>query len=160
MLRRTLVVLTTLAVLSVTTSASAAPTPIRGRSVRTQAALDAQVAEDATSAGSGPVQILTQLCGRPWKLRGCEAMPAKLQAALDDAIGGRITWVERRQMRGPEFLVFAPVRIARDAARTEVAWWDPGRSGCRGGSTLEFARDRGAWVASRGLGWAVCSASG
>jgi hypothetical protein len=131
-----------------------AAAPVHGRSARAQAALDATLWHS-----SKPVQVLTKLCVRPSKLRGCVPISDRMRAALDDALRAPITWVERRRVRGPEFLVFAPVVFEGHDAKAEVAHWDRGANGCFGGYETTFHRQQGAWIAYQWLGWAGCTAS-
>lgn len=149
---RRLASLVCVAVMLATVPASAATAP-RGRSVRTQAALDATLMDRAA-----PVQVLTRLCANPSGIKECEPLSARMRAALDDAIAAPITWVDHRRVHGPRFLVFAPVVIVHDQAQAELAWRDPGRWGCYGGVASQFRRDHGVWVAYSGFGWAGCSA--
>lgn len=130
-----------------------AATALRGRSVRTQAGLDAQQWHSTKG-----VQVLTSLCMRPSKLRGCVPMNDRMRAALEGALEAPITWVDHRRVRGPDFLVFAPVVFDRGDATAEVAYWEPGASGCVGGYTTKYRRQQGAWTWYTQLGWAACPA--
>jgi hypothetical protein len=131
-----------------------AATALHGRSPAAQAALDATLWRS-----SRPVQVLTSLCTRPSKLRGCAPISGRMRTALEEALNAPITWVDQRRVRGPEFLVFAPVAYAGSDAKAEVAYWDPGANGCFGGYETRFRRGQGAWSAYLWLGWAGCSAN-
>ena len=130
-----------------------AASALRGRSVRTQAALDAQQWHSSKA-----VQVLTSLCSRPSKLRGCVPMADRMRAALEDALAAPITWVDHRRVRGPDFLVFAPVVFDGADATAEVAYGEPGASGCVGGYATKYRRQRGVWTWYTQLGWAACPA--
>jgi hypothetical protein len=131
-----------------------AATALRGRSARTQAALDASLWDS-----SKPVQVLTSLCTRPSKLRGCTPISGRMRAALEDALRAPITWVDARRVHGPEFLVFAPIVFDGGDAVSQVAFWDPGSNGCFGGYETKYRRIQGEWSGYLWLGWAGCSAS-
>ena len=141
------------AVVLLSGTAHAATGP-HGRSARTQAALDATLWHSAK-----PVQVLSSLCTRPSKLRGCTPISERMRAALDDALRAPITWVDARHVRGPEFLVFAPVLFEGGVSTAQLAFWDPGANGCYGGYETKFSRQQGAWNAYQSLGWAGCTAS-
>jgi hypothetical protein len=134
-------------------AAAHAATGLHGRSLRTQAALDAQQWDPAAR-----VQVLTSLCTRPSKLHGCVPMTDRMRGALQDALVSPITWVDRRMVRGPDFLVFAPVVFDGAEAKAEVAYWEPGASGCVGGFVTKYQRQHGVWTWHTQLGWAACSA--
>jgi len=131
-----------------------AASALRGRGLRTQAALDAQQWNSSARA-----QVLTSLCARPSKLRGCEPMPDRMRAALEGALESPITWVEQRRVHGADFLVFAPVVFDGAEAKAEVAFWERGTYGCRGGYLTNFVRQLGAWTWYTQLGWVACPAT-
>jgi len=122
-----------------------------GRSVRTQAALDATLWSNRR-----PVQVLTSVCTRPSRQRGCSPMSPRLRSELEAALKAPITWVSERRRRGPTFLVFAPVVFEGGEATAELAWWDPAPSGCTGGYRTSFRRQQGVWTWFQQLGWAGC----
>jgi hypothetical protein len=124
-----------------------------GRSVRTQAALDATLWSNRK-----PVQVLTSVCTRPERQRGCSPMSPRLRAELEAALRAPITWVSERRRRGPMFVVFAPVVFTSHEALAEVAYWEPRGSCVRGGYRTTFDRVQGEWRAGIQLGWAVCDA--
>ena len=117
--------------------------------------MDAVTAE----SGSGPVQILNQLCETPSRVRGCAPISATLRRALEQAIDRPITWVGHRHVDGPQFWVFAPIAYDSVGATSEYAWWDPGALGCRGGIRYDWKRISGAWATVSGIGWAACTAT-
>jgi hypothetical protein len=124
-----------------------------GRSVRTQAALDATL-----WSRHKRVQVLTSVCTRPARQRGCSPMSTRLRAELEAALVAPITWVDERRRSGPTFLVFAPVVFTAREALAEVAFWEPRGSCERGGYRTTFDKVQGAWRAGLQLGWAVCAA--
>ena len=124
-----------------------------GRSVRTQAALDATL-----WSRHRPVQVLTSVCTRPARQRGCSPMSTRLRAELKAALVAPITWVDERRRSGPTFLVFAPVVFTGREALAEVAFWEPRGSCSRGGYRTTFNKVRGSWRPGLQLGWAVCAA--
>jgi hypothetical protein len=109
--------------------------------------------------GTGPVQVLSELCENPPRLRRCSPISSVLQRALEQVIARRITWVTHRRVNGSQFWVFAPVAFHRDRASSEYAWWDPGDLGCYGGTALSWDRYRGAWSAVAGASWIGCAAT-
>jgi hypothetical protein len=133
--------------------AAHAATGPHGRGARAQAALDATL-----WSSRKPVQVLTSVCTRPSRQRGCSPMSAGLRAALEAALRAPITWVRERDRNGPMFLVFAPVRFDERGATAELAWWEPA-GGCNGGYRTSFRRERGVWTWYQQLGWAACSAA-
>jgi hypothetical protein len=134
-------------------AAAHAASGLHGRSARTQAAFDAAL-WDAPSH----VQVLTSFCSRPSKLRGCTPMSARMRAALEDALGVSITWVDERRVHGPDFVVYAPVVFDGATAAAQMAYREPGAHGCTGGATTTYERQQGVWHWSTMLGWAACSA--
>jgi hypothetical protein len=143
-----------LAVALVAGPASAAD--IHGRGPGAQAAMDAML---ILGGGSHRVQVLTQLCADPVRIRRCVPFPGSLQRAIERAVDRPITWVDARRAGGPAFWVFAPVAFDGGSATTSLAWWDPGALACRGGSTLRFAHSHGAWQPVEGTGWVGCPAT-
>ena len=143
-----------LAVALVTGPASAAD--IHGRGPGAQAEMDAML---ILGDGSHRVQVLTQLCADPVRVRRCVPFPRSLQRAIEGAVDRPITWVDARRVRGPAFWVFAPVAFDSGFASASLAWRDPGAFACRGGSTLRFARDHGAWRPVEGSGSEGCPAA-
>jgi hypothetical protein len=133
--------------------ASAADVPA-GRGPRAQARMDAATVE----SGNRRVQILSEVCRTPSRLRRCEPMSSALRRALERAIDRPITWVDERVVNGPEFWVFAPVEFDHGTATSEYAWWDRGTDGCRGGITYDWERSSGTWSTTTGIGWGACSA--
>ena len=129
---------------------------IHGRGPGAQAEMDAML---ILGGGSHRVQVLTQLCADPVRIRRCVPFPRSLQRAIEGVVDRPITWVDARRVRGPAFWVFAPVVFDGDAATASLAWWDPGALACRGGSTLRFARDHGTWRPVAGTGWEGCPAA-
>lgn len=125
-----------------------------GRSFRTQAALDATLWSRHTR-----VQVLTSVCTRPARQRGCSPMSTRLREALEEALSAPITWVDERRRNGPTFLVFAPVRFEAGEAIAELAYHEPRGSCVRGGYRTWFSRDRGVWRPTLQLGWASCAAT-
>ena len=148
-------VLAAVAFMVMTAVPSGATTGIHGRSVRTHAQIDVVLVHHVVT-DEQRVQILTSVCDRPSRLRGCTSMPTRLRAALDRALGPRVEWVDARLVPGPEFLVLAPVRMGRDRAVARIAWWERGRFGCFGGARIRFERLRGSWREVRGEAWAGC----
>jgi hypothetical protein len=142
-----------LAVALVAAPASAAD--IHGRGPGAQAAIDAML---ILGGGSQRVQVLTQLCADPVRIRRCVPFPRSLQRAIESAVDRPITWVDARRVRGPAFWVFAPVAFDGSSATASLAWWDRGAFtfGCRGGADLTFGRIRGAWSAVEGTAWTGC----
>jgi hypothetical protein len=124
-----------------------------GRSARTQAALDATLWSHHQR-----VEVLTSVCTRPARLRGCSPMSTRLRAELEAAVLAPITWVEERRRSGPTFLVFAPVVFEANEATAELAWRDPSPSGCAGGYRTSFRKQHGVWTWYQQLGWAGCPA--
>jgi hypothetical protein len=122
-----------------------------GRSVRTQAALDATL----WSHHKG-VEVLTSVCTRPARQRGCSPMSPRLRAELEAALRAPITWVNERRGARSTFLVFAPVVFDAREATAELAWWGPAPGGCAGGYRTSFRRQQGAWTWYQQLGWAGC----
>ena len=143
-----------LAVALVAGPASAAD--IHGRGPGAQAAIDAML---ILGGGSLRVQVLTQLCADPVRIRRCVPFPRSLQRAIESAVDRPITWVDARRVRGPAFWVFAPVAFDGGSATASLAWWDPGAFACRGGSTLRFVRASGTWRPVEGTGWEGCPAA-
>lgn len=129
---------------------------IHGRGPGAEAAMDAML---ILGGGSHHVQVLTQLCADPVRVRRCVPFPRSLQRAIEGAVDRPITWVDERRVRGPVFWVFAPVAFDRGSATASLAWRDPGAFACRGGSTLRFARDHGTWQPVAGTGWEGCPAA-
>jgi hypothetical protein len=133
----------------------ASATAIHGRGPGAEASMDATL----IFAGAGHrVQVLTQLCENPDRIRRCSSFPLRLRGAIEDAMDRPITWVDDRRVRGPDFWVFAPVAFARDSASARMAWWASGALvfGCRGGANLTFRRIHGAWSPVGGTGWEGC----
>jgi len=129
---------------------------IHGRGPGAQAAMDAML---ILGGGTQRVQVLTQLCADPVRIRRCVSFPGSRQRAIERAVDRPITWVDARRVRGPAFWVFAPVAFDGGSASASLAWWDPGAFACRGGSTLRFVRIHGTWQAVEGTGWAGCPAT-
>jgi len=111
-----------------------------------------------TAAGDR-VQVLTQLCTDPDRIRHCTSFPVELRRAIEDVMDRPITWVDARRDRGPQFWVFAPAVFDGERASASMAWWDRGAFtfGCRGGADLAFRRIRGAWSAVEGTAWTGCA---
>ena len=148
-----------LAVASLTAALVAGPASaadIHGRGPGAQASMDAML---ILGGGTQRVQVLTQLCADPVRIRRCVPFPGSLQRAIERAVDRPITWVDARLVRGPAFWVFAPIAFERGSATASLAWWDPGAFGCRGGSTLRFTHSHGAWRPVEGTGWAGCPAT-
>jgi hypothetical protein len=122
-----------------------------GRSARTQATLDASL-----WSRHKRVQVLTSVCMRPARVRGCAPMPRRLREELEAALSAPITWVDERRRSGAIFLVFAPVAFDASEATAELAWWEPSPGGCSGGYRTSFRRQRGVWTWYQQLGWAAC----
>ena len=137
-------------------AAPVSATPIHGRGPGAQAAMDAMAILDG---GHDRVQVLTQLCANPEGIKRCSPIPQSLRHAIERATDRRITWVDKRRVRGPAFWVFAPVAFGRDTADAAMAWWDPGMFACRGGAELRFSRSRGVWNATQGTAWEGCPAT-
>lgn len=97
---------------------------LHGRGVRAQAALDAELVQS-----SEPVQVLTRLCTRPSRLRGCSPISDRMHSALESALAAPITWVDRKEVGGSLFLAFAPVEFAHHEAVTE--WPSSGKRALR-----------------------------
>jgi hypothetical protein len=129
---------------------------IHGRGPGAQAEMDAML---ILGGGSHRVQVLTQLCADPVRIRRCVPFPRSLQRAIEGVVDRPITWVDARRVRGPAFWVFAPVAFDGGAATASLARWDRGALACRGGSTLRFARDHGTWRPVAGTGWEGCPAA-
>jgi len=136
-------------------AAPASAVSIHGRGPGAQAALDATV----VGRGRERVQVLTRLCTDPARIRRCGAFSQPLRRAIQSAFDRPITWVDERRTRGPEFWVFAPVSFGHGAATASYAWWDPGTFACRGGASMLFERQRGAWSGTEGFGWGACPAT-
>jgi hypothetical protein len=150
--RAVVVALTLVGLLASPALAAEAP---RGRGPTAQAMMDA----GTVWSGSGPVQVLNELCENPSSVRRCSPISPALQSALEQAIDQPITWVDARHRNGPQFWVFAPVGYEGDQATSEYAWWDPGTLGCFGGGGVTWERRQGSWNAFSAFGWVGCPAT-
>jgi hypothetical protein len=109
--------------------------------------------------GTGPVQVLNQVCEKPSRVSRCTPISSTLQRSLEVAIHRSIVWVDHRRTKGPEFWVFAPVTFGGGTASAEYAFWDPGALGCFGGSSEDWALRQGAWSPTIASAWVGCPAT-
>jgi hypothetical protein len=83
-----------------------------------------------------------------------------MRSALESAIAAPITWIDRSEVDGSLFMVFAPVEFTHHEAVTEVAeFWRDGSSRCAAGYEFTYRSRHGEWKLYLAIGWARCSAA-